>query len=239
MPSFAHLLRPALVTVIGVVTVIVAHLTYSWLDVPVRELVVQGSFQRITADEVRERVAPVATGQGLLSLDLDAVRAAAQSPDWVDRVRVSRRWPNTLVLQVSEQIAAARWTDGGLLNTRGERFEPADVSGTEVLPELGGPVGSQWQVIQRYLALRADLSAAPYRVTSMRVDARGAWTLELDDRIEVAIGREDTSGRLIRLQDVVLPELAARIGSVARIDLRYTNGFAVAWRQSDDRARGG
>jgi cell division protein FtsQ len=233
VPKIRHLIAPALVLTSGLVLVASVFLGYSWLDVPVRELVVQGSFQRTNSDDISARVTPIAQGQGLLSLDLDAVRLAAEGPDWVDRVRVSRRWPDTLILEVNEQIAAARWSDGGLLNTRGERFDPADVSGTEDLPELGGPDGSQWQVIQRYLALRAELSTQPYSVTRMHVDARGAWSLQLRGGIEVELGREETSARLTRLQHVVLTALASQIGAVARIDLRYTNGFAVAWRQAD------
>jgi cell division protein FtsQ len=233
MPDVRHLFAPALVLVAGLALVAIAHLGYTWLDKPVRELVVQGSFQRTSAEDISAQVAPVAQGQGLLSLDLDAVRRAAEAPDWVDRVRVSRRWPDTLILEVNEQIAAARWSDGGLLNTRGERFDPADISGTAELPELGGPDGSQWQVIQRYLALRAELSGQQHRVTRMQVDARGAWSLVLDDRIEVQLGREETSARLARLQHVALITLASSIHAVARIDLRYTNGFAVAWRQAD------
>jgi cell division protein FtsQ len=239
LPQIRHLVAPALVLAAGLSLVLLANLGYAWLDVPVRQLVVQGSFQRITADEIKARVAPVAQGQGLLSLDLDGVRSAAEAPDWVDRVRVSRRWPDTLVLDINEQIAAARWSDGGLLNTRGERFDPADISGTASLPELGGPEGTQWQVIQRYLALRAELSDAPYQVTSMWLDARGAWSLQLDDSVEVELGREDTTVRLSRLQHVVLPALAPRIDTVQTIDLRYTNGFAVAWQQADADARDG
>lgn len=232
LPELRSLRAPALVLGLGLGAVALGHLGYGWLDRPVEQLVLSGPFDRIAAAEVRARVAPLAAGQGLLSLDLEAVRAAAEAPDWVDRVRVTRRWPSSLVLEVSEQIAAARWSDGGLLNTRGELFDPDDLSGTEALPELGGPAGSQWQVIQRYLALRERLAGGTHEVTRMRVDARGAWSLQLDGRLAVRLGREETSERLQRLLEVALPTVAARIAQVERIDLRYTNGFAVAWRRA-------
>ena len=41
--------------------------------------------------------------------------------------------------------------------------------------------------------------------------------------------QKETTARLVRLREVVLPTLGARIGQVDRIDLRYTNGFAIAW----------
>ena len=41
---------------------------------------------------------------------------------WVDAVSVQRAWPRGLHVLVIEQVAAARWGETGLLNTRGELF---------------------------------------------------------------------------------------------------------------------
>ena len=57
-----------------------------------------------------------------MSADLDAIQRAVEALPWVDHARVQRHWPNGLHVQVSEQTAAARWGESGLLNTRGELF---------------------------------------------------------------------------------------------------------------------
>ncbi len=67
-------------------------------------------------------VARRCAAQGLLSVDLAAVRRAIHTLPWVDAVSVQRAWPRGLTVLVVEQIAAARWGERGLLNTRGELF---------------------------------------------------------------------------------------------------------------------
>ena len=91
------------------------------LDQPVRKLVVEGTFQRVTSLQVEEAVAPD-LGRGFLSIDLPELRAHLRRLDWVDQVNVGRAWPDTLIVRVTEHRAAARWGDTGLLNVRGELF---------------------------------------------------------------------------------------------------------------------
>jgi cell division protein FtsQ len=74
---------------------------------------------------------------------------------------------------------------------------------------------------------------------ALSVDARGAATVELDNGIEVRLGREDATERLARFSALALPALAAKLATVAYVDMRYTNGFAVGWKTAGGRAKQG
>ena len=52
---------------------------------------------------------------------------------------------------------------------------------------------------------------------------------------EIRLGRRDIDERLYRFFDVVAPALANELKRVAYVDLRYTNGFAVGWRDTSIR----
>jgi len=52
------------------------------------------------------------------------------------------------------------------------------------------------------------------------------------------VGRAAPEARLRRLVAAWPAALAGRAGRVARVDLRYTNGFAVRWRPGAAPGRG-
>ena len=79
--------------------------------------------------------------------------------------------------------------------------------------------------------MRGKLADAGLTLERLELDERGAWLLTLGGGQEVRLGRRDIDERLYRFFDVVAPALAADLKRVAYVDLRYTNGFAVGWRE--------
>jgi len=153
-----------------------------------------------------------------------------QALDWVDRANVGRQWPDTLIVRVTEHQAAARWGASALLNVRGELFTEQSQHQFPELPSLAGPSGSERDVARRYLAVRGKLAEADLTLESLELDERGSWRLVLGGGQEIRLGRRDIDERLYRFFDIVAPALAAQLGRVEYLDLRYTNGFAVGWR---------
>src|SRR5208283_4588871 len=120
------------------------------LDRPVRVISMDGSFQRVSPGQIEKAVAAYAHA-GFMSANLSDIQRAVEALPWVDHARIARRWPNSLQVAVTEQTAAARWGDSGLLNTRGELFDRAAAHVPAELPRLSGPDGTESQVAQRYL----------------------------------------------------------------------------------------
>jgi cell division protein FtsQ len=199
------------------------------LDQPVTNLVVEGTFQRVTPIQVEAAVAD-GLNAGFLTVDLGTLRGQVEALDWVDRANVGRRWPDTLIVRVSEHQAAARWGENGLLNVRGELFTEHSQHAFAELPSLVGPPGTERDVARRYLAVRGKLAEADLSLERLELDERGSWRLVLGGGQEIRLGRRDIDKRLYRFFDVVAPALAATLPSVEYVDLRYTNGFAVGWR---------
>ncbi len=206
------------------------------LDQPIRIVSVEGRFQRVSPVQVEHAVTN-GLSDGFMTVDLDQVRARVQALDWVDQARVKRRWPNGLRVEVTEQVAAARWGEAGLLNTRGELFIRDARHVPPELPRLSGPEGSEWQVAQRYLSAQGRLIAAGTRLNALQLDARGAWNLQLASGIEVRLGRREVEQRLDRFIQTALPVMSPRLREVAYVDMRYSNGFSIGWKRPGALAR--
>jgi cell division protein FtsQ len=200
------------------------------LDRPVAELVVEGTFRRVTPIEV-EAALDDALDETFMSLDLAELKRNVAAIDWVDTVTLSREWPDSLKVRITEHRAAASWGETGLLNVRGELFARDAKYNYAELPKLSGPEGSEHQVAEVYLGLRGRLADANLTLGSLRMDARGAIEIVLAGGQEIRVGHEEIENRLDRLFDVAVPALAGQLENVRYIDLRYTNGFAVGWAE--------
>ncbi|HEV7714025.1 MAG TPA: cell division protein FtsQ/DivIB [Steroidobacteraceae bacterium] len=200
------------------------------LDQPITSVAVFGRFQRVSATEVERAVKLKVRNVGLVSVDLGAVRQAIASIPWVDVVTVQRAWPHGLRVVVAEQVAAARWRENGLLNTRGELFA-SDARNVPIeLAQLSGPDGTENEVAQRYLASQGRLAEAGLRITAVRLDARGAWEFDLGNGVTVRLGRRQIDERFERFMTTAVKLIAQRADDIAYVDMRYTNGFAIGWR---------
>lgn len=204
---------------------------------PVQRVRVEGTFQRVRANDV-ERVIRQGLRGGFVTANLGDLRTGVEALPWVDRARLRRQWPSGLVVEVTEQVAAARWGEDGLLNARGELFVVGVKHPPQELPVLSGPAGTEWQVAQRFFAVQARLGERNLRIAAMRLDARGAWSLELTEGVEVRFGRRQVDERIQRFLDVAAGVVQPRAGEIRYVDMRYSNGFSVGWRDQSSAAAG-
>jgi cell division protein FtsQ len=205
-----------------------AALTWA-LDRPVRVISMDGSFQRVSPGQIEKAVAPFSQA-GFMSADLDGIQRAVEALPWVEHARIQRRWPNSLHVTVIEQTAAARWGDSGLLNTRGELFVRSATHVPAELPHLSGPDGTESQVAQRYLSLQGRMLEAGMRIAALRLDERGAWEMDLDSGVTVRLGRREVDARIDRFIHTASQVISHRLNEITYVDMRYSNGFAIGWR---------
>ncbi|MGB6485488.1 MAG: cell division protein FtsQ/DivIB [Steroidobacteraceae bacterium] len=200
------------------------------LNQPIRTVEVTGRFQHVAPAEIEQLVARQVRNQGLLTVDLAALSRAIHTLPWVDAVSVERDWPHGLSVLLVEQVAAARWGPDGLVNADGVCFATGLSRFPAGLARLSGPDGAAAEVTQRYLAMQRRLAAAGLNVTALRLDARGAWQLDLANGITVRLGRSQVDERFEKFMSAALGIVEHRAPEISYVDMRYTNGFAIGWR---------
>ncbi len=207
--------------------------TLVWLfnpqHLPLRTVRVMGTLVHVTPTEIRNAVAPYAK-QGFLGIDIAAVRGALEQVPWIYSAQVTRSWPDALQVTVQEQKVLARWGAGGLVNVEGEVFRPQPPVADAGLLLLQGPPGTSAMLATHFADLQRALAPLAMKITRVTMDDRRAWSLTLADGVQLMLGRSDHAARLARFVLAYPQVLQPRIATVARVDLRYTNGFAVQWR---------
>jgi cell division protein FtsQ len=200
-----------------------------YTSLPIRYVRVEGELLRLNPNLIKQAIEKH-VNKGYLMMNLNEIEFAAKQDPWVDRVKVNRVWPDTLELQVDEQIPVARWSKDSLLNIRGEPFQAMDRHEFTGLPALDGPPGQEKMMLKMIRILDQKLASQNVKVEGLFLSNRRAWTAKLSGGTEIIFGTQDPVSSLERLISL-LPRLARnRITSIQKLDLRYPNGFAVVWK---------
>ncbi len=200
------------------------------IDQPIRRVQVEGDLSYVSTAQVGERILPHTGEKTFFAVDLAALRSDLQAMPWIAEAHVRRVWPDRVIVRLEEQLPVARWGDEALLNNQGKAFVPDELKAYAHLPRLWGPQRAQERVMGQYQLFNRLLRPVGIKVAGLEMRERGSWYLTTDQGFELLLGRDrivDKMRRFIRVYETTLKEHTSHI---ARIDLRYPNGLAVAWR---------
>lgn len=200
---------------------------------PLKHVEVKGDLQHVTYQQVSYIVTREFKGN-FFTLNLAQVSKGFQKLPWVRNVSLRRQWPDTLDVNLEEHSVLARWSAGGLVNTRGEIFEAAS---SRELPVLSGPEGSAREVADQYGEFKAALAPLKLTPSSVTMNERRAWQLKLDNGLTLELGRDQVGARLGKFVRVYHATITRMPQQVAYVDLRYPNGFAVRFNPGSTKPR--
>lgn len=206
-----------------------------YADRPITKINVQGDLSYISQQAVQQRIAPYVAAS-FFTIDLAAMRGELEKMPWIAHAEVRRVWPDQVVIRLEEQLPVARWGDEALLNNQGEAFTPRELANYEHLPQLFGPQRAQQQVMQQYQVLSQMLRPMGFSIARLELRERGSWFLttgagSAGPGIELLLGRDHLVEKMRRFIAIYDKTLKEQITNIARIDLRYSNGLAVGWRE--------
>lgn len=197
---------------------------------PIRHVRINGEFRHLSPASLQEAARDVVRG-GFFSVNVDTVRATLLREPWVRDVSVRRVWPDALSLHVTEQVPVARWGDSGLLNGDAQVFTPGRDTWPGGLPRISGPAGAEAVMLERYRYMDGALSQLNLKVASVDLDERRSWSLALEQGPAIVLGRRDAASRFDRFTTVLPGHLLESLARIEVVDMRYTNGFTVRWKE--------
>jgi cell division protein FtsQ len=198
--------RPFLIGGLVVVVVAVAGwLLYFSSTLSVSAVTVTGN---TTVGSARiERIAGVPKGQQLVRVDLAAIEARVETIPAVKSVLVSRSWPHTIAIKVTERVPVA-------VVERGSTFQSLDETGVlfgryakapPTLPLVRTPPNVTADALTEAAkvvgVLRPDIAA---KVDFVQVDTVDQITLDMSDGLKVVWGSAQDSGNKAEVLAILL-----------------------------------
>ena len=200
-------------------------------DAKVANLQVVGTNSALESQQLTHYLTPVVK-ENYFTSDLEKIRDQALQLSWVDRVVVSRAWPNTIRVRVMPRHAIARWGTGRLLSDSGEVYTEVQVKDHTKLPILHGPLSQSKMMMRRYNEINQLFLPANLRLKDLYLTERMTWFMQFDSGLRVIVDQDQTMSKLQRLSYLAETDLKPVWSKISAIDLRYRNGISIQWKNS-------
>ena len=199
-------------------------------DVQIRQVQLQGDLRYLDAESLTRNLSIRFNGN-YLETTLGQVISEVESHPWIAAASARRVWPDTLLIEITEQRPVAIYNDTQYLGLSGDLFEPPKPV-NHSLPRLYGALSETMQVYSHYGVFSDRLSDFSKVISVSRGHDMG-WQITLENGINVQLGRDDILGRLSRARDVLNRLDGEKLAKLQEIDARYDNGVALAWRAAE------
>ena len=196
---------------------------------PLRHIRMHGERHNVGQADLHQ-VSAAYLGQSFFGLDIAGLRGMFALNPWIEQVSVRRLWPDTLEIRFRERTVFGHWGQHEMVDINGIRFQPVFFRELAFWPRLAGPDGRERHLIQTYRQANAIIAGLGLKITRLVQDKRRAWRMQFDNGLEIKLGRQQFTQRLMRFVAIYPDLLANRIADIATVDLRYINGFAVRWK---------
>jgi cell division protein FtsQ len=188
------------------------------------------TYDHVDPKALQEMIQPHLTGN-FFDIDVANLRADLLAIPWIQDVTIRRKWPDMVVVSVTEQQPVAQWKEVALLGATGKLFTPSKNTFPVGLPLLLGPEEQIQEIIKNYRQMQNLLRPLDFKVTQLILDEQHSWHIVLRGRhndINVLLGNEEVVAKLqnfVTAYPKIIKNHAAE--AIRIVDLRYKNGIAV------------
>ena len=182
-------------------------------------------------NQVKQQLMPTITGN-YFTADLEQIRDKALEISWVDRVVISRAWPDGIKVRVIPKHPIARWGTGRLLSDQGVVYTEAYSRNHANLPLMHGPSDQSKVMMRRYHEINQLFSPVNLRLKELYLTDRRTWFMQFDSGLRIIVDQDQTMSKLQRLSHLSQADLKVVWPRVSAIDLRYRNGLAIQWKNA-------
>ncbi|MGP9544256.1 cell division protein FtsQ/DivIB [Psychrobacter sp. AOP7-B1-25] len=170
--------------------------------------------------------------------DLQALRDITMGLAWVDQVSISRDWQRGIVINALPKQAVANFGTERLVDAKGAVFVPADSIDLtqEQFATLQGEISQAPVIMQQMQQVNDWYTPLGMQVEDIILSPRMTWLIRFDNGLRVIVDNENTAQKLLNLSQLLGNQLSTRRDEMQSVDLRYKNGFTIAWNttQSDE-----
>ncbi len=216
-------------------SVYVLVILYQWWSCyPTSMVRVAGEYAHTEQSHVSEVLMAQIQQHGFWRLPLVKLQSALKTLPWVKDARITRRWPGVIDVELNEYQPVARWGQFSLLDPQGQMFSPKKLPDSVLtLPYLLGLKGQHSEILAQYQQFSSILQPIGVKIARLEATEQESWVVQLSNGLKIYVDQEKPGVPLKRFADVYDAILGPHAVHAKRVDLRYANGLAVAWRHNE------
>ena len=195
----------------------------------IKQVNVNGYMQNLNQNEIKNIIRMHIRG-GFFRVSMSKLEQEIINLPWVYHASAQRFWPSTISIKIYEQKPIARWGESGLMNAYGDLFFPESIGSYTSLVMLYGEESRAKELASVFENSLIQLKPYGLQLHGLFEDERQSKHLVLSNGMVIAIGDGDANKKIARFTAAYEQYLSPHITDVKKIDLRYTNGLAVEWK---------
>ncbi len=201
--------------------------TSAWPQI--KEVKIDGNLNAEDRQELKNIVRARIT-RGFFHVPMNELEQRLAGLPWVYRAKVRRVWPDTLTIKIYAEVPMARWGNSGLMNTDGELFFPSSIESYNSLPMLFGEQIRAKNLARVFEDSMQQLEPLGLQLQGLFEDQRQSKHLILSNGLILTVGDGGVEKKIARFITAYEQYLSSHLLAVKKVDLRYTNGLAVEWK---------
>lgn len=158
------------------------------------------------------------------------VEKLSQLP-WVENVSVRRVWPDNVQIFIDERVPVAVWNHEAILSKDGALFSVDTLADFAYLPKFKGPYDKQNQMLAYFNNLQNLLQLCHLDIKEFIMTVDNMLEIKCSNGIYLRLGNKKVAKRLSDFVKVY-PKMMRYSDNIEYVDLRYSNGMAVKWKNS-------
>lgn len=229
LPNWVKYLFTALVVLL--LLMILAMGAKALRDAPPATILVSNQGLTATEYQTLQQTMSQQTVSSFFTNDLQSLRDIAMRLAWVDQVSVTRDWQRGIVITALPKQAVANFGTERLVDAKGEVFVPAESSDLRQpqFATLQGSIDQASVIMQQMQQINDWYAPLDMQVEDIILTPRMTWLVRFDNGLRVIVDNENTAQKLLSLSQLLAAQLNNRLSEMQSIDLRYKNGFTIAW----------
>ena len=198
---------------------------------PIKEVYIDGDLKYLDQEQLKQDIANY-TKKGFFQIDLKKISQLLQDDRWVSEVSVRRIWPSSVLVKIKERTPKAKLNKNSFFDEKGNIFKPLYIPNINILQieDLSGDPENLFFIANQ---INKKFRENGLFLKGLKKTKLGIIKLELSDFKEVILGDElnfeDNLARFLNSYQLVLKSLWFKI---AKVDLRYVDGFAVRFEKN-------
>jgi len=205
----------------------------TWLGksstMPIKHVRIGGELNHVTREEISTSLLQLVE-TGYFAMNTDEIIKKVTAIEWVNKARVRRVWPDTIVLILEEQQPVAVWNETALLNLHGEVFKPIFNKGLMALPSLSGIDSKSQKVLAELRKVNQSIKSIGVEVSVLNLAEHGSWSAMMSNGIKISVGHQSPEKEISKSLKLLASLEGSLIEHLDEIDLRYPNGVSVSWK---------
>lgn len=165
--------------------------------------------------------------------DLHKIHDTVAKLSWVESADIRRDWYQGVVVSVTPRKAVANFGSQQQLDANGVVFVPANPDSLmdKGLVTLYGDAPDAPEIMQQVQRINTWFAPLGLNVRDLMLTSRHTWIIRFDNGFRVIVDNEHTEQKLYSLSKTLKDKFPKQLSQMQSVDLRYKNGFAIAWKQ--------